>query len=149
MLQSIFRSNFQQHGSMFPLTNSEIAWKTLNAIIFKILVVGEQADFTLVKIKKRTFLSILSLKKCKEFGKKSQKSTHLLWCMKCMSQVRYWYIINLRFLQPPYLHKMVCFLNSWKQIVKTIVQQDAWLIELSFWRNNLFNTCARKEILSK
>ena len=23
--------------------------------------------------------------------------------------------------QPPYLHKMVCFLNSWKQIVKTFV----------------------------
>ena len=24
------------------------------------------------------------------------------------------------FFQPPYLHKMVCFLNSWKQLVKTI-----------------------------
>ena len=31
---------------MFPLTNSEIAWKTLNAIMLKkILFVGEQADF--------------------------------------------------------------------------------------------------------
>ena len=28
----------------------------------------------------------------------------------------------ISFYQPPYLHKMVCFLNSWKQIVKTIVR---------------------------
>ena len=32
---------------MFPLTNSEIAWKTLNAMMLKFLFVGEQADFTL------------------------------------------------------------------------------------------------------
>ena len=32
---------------MFPLTNSEIAWKTLNAIMLKILFIGEQADFML------------------------------------------------------------------------------------------------------
>ena len=35
MPRSIIRSNFQRHGSMFHLTNSEIAWKTLNAIILK------------------------------------------------------------------------------------------------------------------
>ena len=29
---------------------------------------------------------------------------------------------------------MVWFLNSWKQIVKTIVRYDAWLTELSFRR---------------
>ena len=29
---------------------------------------------------------------------------------------------RISFLQPPYLHKMVCFSNSWKQILKTIVQ---------------------------
>ena len=28
------------------------------------------------------------------------------------------------FFQPPYLNKMVCFLNSWKQVVKTIVKGD-------------------------
>ena len=32
---------------MFPLTNSEIAWNTLNAIKLTIRFVGEQADFTL------------------------------------------------------------------------------------------------------
>ena len=37
MLRSIIRSYFQRHGSMFPLTNSEIAWKTLNAIIIEML----------------------------------------------------------------------------------------------------------------
>ena len=31
-------------------------------------------------------------KKCKEFRKKSQKSTHLLRCTKCRSHVGYWYI---------------------------------------------------------
>ena len=31
---------------MFPLTNSEIAWKTLNALML-ILFVGEQVDLTL------------------------------------------------------------------------------------------------------
>ena len=55
----------------------------------------------------------------------------------------------LFFFQPPCLHKMVCFLNSWKHIVKTIVRLDASLIALSFGRNNRFNTCFRKEILSK
>ena len=30
---------------MFPLTNSEIAWKNLNAAMLKILVFGEQEDF--------------------------------------------------------------------------------------------------------
>ena len=38
MLRNIIRSNFQRHGSMFPLTYSEIAWKTLNAIMLKILL---------------------------------------------------------------------------------------------------------------
>ena len=32
---------------MFPLTNSEIVWKTLDAIMLKFLFVGEQADFML------------------------------------------------------------------------------------------------------
>ena len=38
ILRSINRSNFQWQDSMFPLTNSKIAWKTLNAIMLKILV---------------------------------------------------------------------------------------------------------------
>ena len=38
-----------------------------------------------------------------------------------MSHVGYWYItMHFIFFQPPYLHKMVCFLNSWKQIVKPL-----------------------------
>ena len=42
-----------------------------------------------------------------------------------MSHFGYWYItIRFIFFQPPYLHKMFCFLNSWKQI------------ELSFGRKN-------------
>ena len=32
---------------MFPLTNSEIAWKTLNAVMLKNVFVAEQADFML------------------------------------------------------------------------------------------------------
>ena len=34
--------------------------------------------------------------------------------------VAYWYI-TMHF-QPPYLHKLICFLNRWKQGVKTIVR---------------------------
>ena len=47
MLRSIIRLNFQRHGAMFPPTNAEIAWKTLNAIMLKFLFVDEQADVTL------------------------------------------------------------------------------------------------------
>ena len=35
---SRIRSNFQRHGSVFSLKNSEIAWKTLNARRLKILI---------------------------------------------------------------------------------------------------------------
>ena len=150
MLRSIIGSNFQKHGSMFPLTNSEIAWRPLNAIILKdsCLLVNKWTLRT-TKLKKNICKTFYHLK-WKKFRKKSQKSTHLLRCTKCMSHVGYWYItVHFIFFQPPYLHKMVCFLNSWKQIVRTIVRLNAWLIELSSGRNNWFNTCARKEILSK
>ena len=84
--------------------------------------------------------------KCKEFRKTFQKSAHLLRCTKSMSHVGYWYIIiHFIFFSTTYLPKMVCFLNSWKQIVNTIVRWDAWLVELLFGRNNWFNTCYRKK----
>ena len=50
--------------------------------------------------------------KCKKFRKKSQKS--ILYVFH--------FFFFFFFFQPPYLHKMVCFLNSWKQIVKTNVR---------------------------
>ena len=41
---------------------------------------------------RRTFQKHFFALKCKAFWKKSQKSTHLLRCSKCMSDVGYWYI---------------------------------------------------------
>ena len=43
------------------------------------------------KLKKNMCKTFYRLK-CKEFRKNSQKSTHLLRCMKCMSHVGYWNI---------------------------------------------------------
>ena len=52
--------------------------------------------------------------------------------------------ISFHFFQPSYRHKVVCFLNSWKQIVKTLVRKHAWLIELSFGRNNLIHALEKR-----
>ena len=41
---------------------------------------------------KKNICKTFYLLKCKEFRKKSQNSTHLLRCTKCMSYVGYWYI---------------------------------------------------------
>ena len=83
-------------------------------------------------VNKRSFLST-KLKKniCKTFyrlkmwniPKEISEIPILLQCTKCISHVGNWYItMHFIFVQPPYLHKMVCFFNSWKRIVKTIVR---------------------------
>ena len=55
----------------------------------------------------------------------------------------------LFFYQTLYLRKMVCFLKSWKESVKTNVQWDSSLIEGLFWINNWLVIFAKTEILSK
>ena len=61
-------------------------------------------------------------------------------------------LVNLyafNFFQTHYLHEIVCFLNSWKEHVKIIVQRGASLIEVLFWINSWLVIFASSEILSK
>ena len=184
LIRSLIRSNFQRHGSIFPLTNSEIARKTLNAIMLfffffffiKCLLVNKRT-LRSTKLKRnicKTFYRLKHLKNFERILKKKKKKKkknsvryviyfHCLlhheeyksrnvgvlneniisrWCCinlpnlrknsqkinllryrKCNSHVEYWYVtMYFIFFQPPYFHKMVCFLNSWKHIIKTFVR---------------------------
>ena len=97
-----------------------------------LLFVGERADFMLNQIKKHIWLikHLIPLKS-KTYWKKSKNSI-------CEKHVTCRILVNhhaFHFYQTLCL-SMICFLNSWKQNVKTFVQWGASLIEVLSERNN-------------
>ena len=120
MLRSIIRSHFQWYSSMFPLTNSEIAWNLkCNNVTNSCLLVNKRTLLS-TEVKKNICKTFYRLK-MKRIPKEISEPTHLLRCTKCMSQVGTGTSPCIfHFFQPPYLHQMVCFLNSWNEIVKPL-----------------------------
>ena len=143
---------FSGHGPMFPLTNPEIAWNPLNAIMFVRWWTNRlYARLKKKKKKKKNISSLIKMKRIpKEISEINLTLTMHEMHVACEILVHHHaFLFFFFFFQLPYLHKMVCCLNSWEQIVKTIARLDAWLTELFFGRNTWLNTCTRKEILSK
>ena len=144
--------NVRKHNSMkFKVARLRVL--TLPEILkmqycCKFLFVGEKQTSRPSNWKNRIWLTFIRMR-IQNFPREiSEIDTHFMMfemqvtCRILVNQYAFHF-------QKPCLHKMICFLNSWKESVRTIVQWDASMIGVLFLINSLLVIFTSFEIVSQ